>query len=412
MIEYVQRLLLLVISSSLALMPFDCKNSEIDSSAKQGGTVQPLTEHWEKAIPFQQPAEGLTSLSAKECGECHEEIYQEWKASLHAQAWFDPQFQVEWAKDDSLWVCINCHTPLVNQQPFLILGKKDGDYFRPVKQRNPRFDPALRDEGITCAVCHVRDHAVRGPFGDQENAPHAVRKAAEELSEKLCLSCHNVVDVLSPTLVCTFQTGEEWKGSPYAEAGENCITCHMPEIWRPLVEGGPVRATRKHIWIGSGIPKSIQQKGPVEGYVPGLDLRIVSSKKDYRPGEEAYFTALLTNRRAGHFLPTGDPEYFITLDLGLVDGRAKTLLDTTYWIGQKWQWWPKAEKLSDNRLRPLETRAYSFSFVVPESARGLQFMAKVTMHRMTEEVARSAGLAGKYPLKTVTLQQRIAVIRE
>ncbi|MFQ5772281.1 MAG: multiheme c-type cytochrome, partial [bacterium] len=140
-----------------------CNKQEPDRRKTSEAAIQPLTKHWERPIPFQPPPEGLSSLSAEECGECHVEIYREWKTSFHAQAWHDPQFQAEWAKDDSLWVCINCHTPLQNQQVFTILGKKGGDYFQPVKEANPYFDPTLQKEAITCAVCHVRNQTVIGP---------------------------------------------------------------------------------------------------------------------------------------------------------------------------------------------------------------------------------------------------------
>ena len=389
-------------------MTFACQKNKGDSP---GDVIEPLTKHWEKAVPQQKPPRGLKTLSAKECGRCHVEIYQEWKASFHAKAWFDPQFQVEWAKDDSLWVCINCHTPLVNQQQYLILGKQGGDYFRPVKKKNPVFDPELRDEGITCAACHVRDGAVLGPYGNQKDSPHAVRKATpQELTHELCLTCHNVTDVLNPTLVCTFQTGEEWKSGPWARAGETCVTCHMPLIKRPLYPKGPVRVTRKHIWIGSGIPKTMQEKSPVDHYLPGLELRIITSKKRYRPGEQAYLSVLLTNRRAGHFLPTGDPEYFYTVELAVVDSQNAVLQDTTIWIGQKWQWWPVAKKLKDNRLKPLETRIFPFEFAIPEQTTALRFRAVVRTHRMTREIAEQAGLLEIYPLSIVSLKQEVELV--
>lgn len=387
-------------------VPFlGCGNQKTDTKKDE---VQPLAKHWEKPIPFQSPPEGLTSLSAEECGECHEEIYNEWKQSFHAQAWRDPQFQAEWAKDDSLWVCLNCHTPLQNQQEFLVLGKENGDYFKPVRQTNSQFDPELRQEAITCAVCHVRDKVVIGPYGNQEEAPHAVRKDPGHLSQQMCLSCHNVVDAISPMLVCTFQTGEEWKASPYADVGEDCISCHMPTVDRPLVYDGAILPTRKHTWVGSGIPKFDGVKKLLDGYVPGLDVQIVPSKQEYEVGEKAFFKVLLTNQRSGHFLPTGDPEYFITLNLSLLDKEGRILQDTTYRIGQEWQWWPEAKKLSDNRLTPLEQRAYPFSFNIPENVSDLRFQVILTNHRMTEENAESMGLLGRYPLSAVVFEKRVS----
>ena len=45
-----------------------------------------LREDYAKAIPYQQVPVGLKSLKAEECGSCHEEIYEEWKTSIHAHA--------------------------------------------------------------------------------------------------------------------------------------------------------------------------------------------------------------------------------------------------------------------------------------------------------------------------------------
>lgn len=397
--------LIFAVSCSFIFTFPGCGNQETDHQRNQIEEVQLLTKSWEKPIPYQTPPEGLTSLSAEECGECHVEIYREWKASFHAQAWHDPQFQAEWAKDDSLWVCVNCHTPLENQQEFLILGKKGGDYFQPVKQANPRFDRSLREEAITCAVCHVRDKVVIGPYGNHEAAPHAVQKDSGRLSQQMCLSCHNVEDALSPTLICTFQTGEEWRASPYAELGEDCISCHMPRVDRPIIDDGAIRPTRKHTWVGSGIPKFTDQKPLMDGYIPGLDVQIVSSRNTYQTGKTAFFTVILTNQRAGHFLPTGDPEYFITLGLSLIDKEGKALKDTTYRIGQEWQWWPEAKRLSDNRLHPREKRAYSFFFTIPQNDADHKFQVTVTNHRMTDENAEAMGLLGRYPLSAVVFKE-------
>ena len=45
-----------------------------------------LRSDYAHAIPFQKIPEGLTSLKAESCGQCHREIYDEWKTSIHAHA--------------------------------------------------------------------------------------------------------------------------------------------------------------------------------------------------------------------------------------------------------------------------------------------------------------------------------------
>ena len=42
-----------------------------------------LRSDYAHAIPFQKIPEGLTSLKAESCGECHREIYDEWAACSH-----------------------------------------------------------------------------------------------------------------------------------------------------------------------------------------------------------------------------------------------------------------------------------------------------------------------------------------
>ena len=45
-----------------------------------------LRDDYAHAIPFQKIPDGLASLKAESCGQCHREIYEEWKTSIHAHA--------------------------------------------------------------------------------------------------------------------------------------------------------------------------------------------------------------------------------------------------------------------------------------------------------------------------------------
>jgi hypothetical protein len=384
-----------------------CSENKSEQTENRNGQIQPLSKNWEKAIPNQEIPEGLESLSASECGNCHVEIYREWQGSNHAIALQDLQFQAEWAKDDSLWVCLNCHTPLQNQQEYIILGKQGGDYFKPLKQANPHFDPELKEESITCAVCHMRDGEVIGTRGDQTEAPHAVKKDPNFLSYKFCLTCHNITDDLTSTLVCSFQSGDEWMSSPYPKKGRDCISCHMPDVYRPLTSEGAARHTRRHTWIGSAIPKFPGGDNIIDGYKSGLDVAVISSPEKITAEDSVFLTVSVTNQRAGHYIPTGDPEYFVTIDLCLVDKNENTLEDTTFKIGQEWEWWPKARKLSDNRLKPLEQRNYLFAVKTPALLENLYWEIVISSHRMTVENAKFMGLLGKYPIKAIIYQRKI-----
>ena len=120
-----------------------------------------VTEEFERPMDVVVPP-GLRSLSARECGTCHREAYQEWSESMHAHAWVDPYFQVDFEFDRSQQICLNCHTPLRDQQENLVLGFRDREKFQPILSTNESFDAALRDQGVTCAVCHVRDGVIIG----------------------------------------------------------------------------------------------------------------------------------------------------------------------------------------------------------------------------------------------------------
>lgn len=221
--------------------------------------ITPLTKSWEKVIPHQIPAEGLSSLSANECGACHLDIYNEWKNSTHAHAWTDPQYQAELKNNKGLFVCLNCHIPLQNQQEYIVEGLLNGDHHQAVQSKNPNFNATLQSEGITCAVCHVRDEAVIS-VNDNTKAPHKVVKNSKHLSEQLCLGCHNATETLNPMLVCTFETGDEWDKRPERLKDKNCIECHFPTTERAIVYGGQKRTSHFHGLPGSGIAKNSDYK--------------------------------------------------------------------------------------------------------------------------------------------------------
>jgi len=374
-----------------------CGNSGQNEFVLKNDTI-PLTKHWESPIPYQEVPQGLVSLSAKECGTCHQEIYSEWQQSIHAVAFQDLQFQAELKKNNTP-VCLNCHTPLQNQQEFIITGLLNGDYHTPVKTPNPDFDEALQLESITCATCHVRDGNVIGTMGNT-NLPHKTIKDVKFLSEQLCLSCHNVVDKLNLMLACTFETGDEWKNNWALEAGKNCISCHMPVIERSIVDGSPKRKSHSHYFPGSGIPKFNDMK---PGRLDGIEIFEDKLKDAYSEGEKINYTLILKNSYAGHNVPTGDPERFILVTFKILDLEGEILKQEEHRIGESWQWYPEAEKLSDNNLKPLEKRAYDFSYQLPEN--GGSLTVEVTKHRMTKENVEFMGISEEYPLSVLVFRQ-------
>ncbi len=360
-------------------------------------------------FPFTKPPFPVVDLRAETCGRCHQAIYQEWKISTHARAWTDDaQFMAELHKSqkkekDVGWMCINCHTPLFNQLERLVVGLRDGRLDRPVYVKNPTFDPALQKDAITCAVCHVRDGVVLGPYGDiAATAPHRVRKAPELLTSQVCLRCHQASARFPElTLACVFNTGKELAASPYGKEGRTCQSCHMPEVHRSVTNLGTAkRKTRRHWFGGSLIPKrpafAAELATLQKVYPDGMTLRWVKLPKTLEAGEPAVLVAELENAEAGHMLPTGDPERFLHVRVSAHLGD-KLLAERTLRIGSLYRWYPKIELIKDNRLKPKERRRVELRFTTPATgASRVTLRLRASKHRISEKNLAYHNLQGKY----------------
>jgi hypothetical protein len=289
-------------------------------------------------------------------------------------------------------MCINCHIPLQNQQEFIIEGLIEGDIYKPLRTLNPKFDRNLQKEGINCVSCHVRDNVIIGPSGTT-NAPHKTVKNTKFLSENLCITCHNATAVITPTLACTFETGDEWKSGPYF-GEKNCISCHMESTHRENVIGYGKKLSHYHSFAGSGIPKisTVETKT-----LNGLGIYPTELKSSYSQMETIDFSLKIKNEFAGHKVPTGDPERFIKITFTIKNEEGTILTTKTERIGEKWEWYPAAKKISDNNLHPNEERLFTISHKALKKEQ-LKLTVSVTKHRMDKKTAKYNGLDDTYPL--------------
>jgi hypothetical protein len=105
-----------------------------------------------------------------------------------------------------------------------------------------------------------------------------------------------------------------------------------------------------------------------------------------------------TNARAGHRLPTGDPERFVWIEVQAYDAAGAPVGPPfTHRVGQRWEWWPIARKLDDNRLAPGEVR----ELAVPLADGAVAARILASSHRMSEEAAAFHHLDG-YPRSVLT----------
>lgn len=335
-----------------------------------------LRDDYAHAIPFQEVPVGLESLKAEECGRCHQDIYEEWKTSFHAQAYTDPFFQAYWKRDDNVWVCLNCHTPLENQQPTLIQSIPNNRVEKAIQVKNPLYDPAYQQEGVSCAACHVRNGVIFGPFDDSV-APHPTEYDPAFRTTAMCYRCHNVISgPFQFYNVGPCGTYPEYEGEFFMkEKGHICQTCHMPEVSRPVAKGGPIRQGRKHLWRGGHDPEMIKR---------AVAIQVQADPPNPQPGDTVNITLTLINAGAGHKIPTGDPDRHFTVEFYVKDKAGKVLKEQTETMGRWILWQPVIVELYDNRLLPLASRDYKFSYQIPRGRKDLVVEARVRYHILTD----------------------------
>lgn len=336
-----------------------------------------LRSDYAHAIPYQRVPEGLDSLKAESCGTCHQAIYEEWKSSVHAHAVEDPFFQAYWKKDDNIWVCLNCHAPLENQQPTLIRDIPRNRVEKATQEPNPRFDAAYQRESITCAACHVRDGVILGPFEDSA-APHPTKFDPTFRTAQICYRCHNVVSGPAQFYnVGPCGTYAEHEGKFFSqERGLICQSCHMPEVERSVAEGSPIRQGRRHLWRGGHDPEMVKR---------AIGVQVKAEPAHPQPGDHVRLTLTLINAGAGHKIPTGDPDRHFTVEFEVKDEQGRIVDQHHETMGRWILWQPVIVEVYDNRLLPLASRDYLYGYRLPDPPARLTMTARVRYRIQTEE---------------------------
>lgn len=366
-----------------------------------------VSEGFSRPIETGPYPEGFGTWSETLCKACHLEIAQEWETSMHAKAWHDPAFQGYWKHDDRPQVCLNCHTPLRNQQPDLVTGFHDTRKLDPILAPNPDYDEGLRNEGVTCAVCHVQDGVIVGPYADSI-APHPVRQDKSFLDGGgVCRRCHEVEGK---------DPGMFYIGPPcgtYAEVqddpvqGFGCIQCHMPEVERPVAFGGPARKSGRHLWRGGHDPEMVRTAVKIDlddrsrsgdrGGDLDVELRLSNvgagvHGSSVRGATRKGHDGLSALRGAGHTFPTGDPDRFVTVTFVLrntADGRI--VRKEAHTLKRRILWRPVILEFGDDRLHAREERSYRFTGRVPRNFDAYRLDVEVAYHLMTERARKKIG---------------------
>jgi hypothetical protein len=144
---------------------------------------------------------------------------------------------------------------------------------------------------------------------------------------------------------------------------------------------GPDVTLRRHLWFGAGVPKDYAGYDHLraDGFAPGLDVAVQVDP----------LRVSLTNARAGHLLPTADPERFVRVEVRALDAAGAVLGRDVVRIGQTWDWGDAATgraavRLADDRLKPGETRVLTPT--LPDGAD--RWVVEVASVRLTPDNAR------------------------
>lgn len=296
--------------------------------------------------------------TSQTCSSCHQEIYQQWSESIHAQSSYfqDPihkavvdayqTFRLKNGKPKD-YHCANCHTPMASNREELMQATAQLD------QKNP-----THQEGVSCRTCHNmigvesntdfdrpiygKDSIVYGNGSYKKVAPHPVKKFAFKDKNSLCLSCHAHKHNSQGVGICVM--AQEQKGS-------KCIDCHMPVDEKLKV--------RSHHFFGS------RNKSFIKNAV-SLKLKIKKNNLD-----------IILQSNIGHEFPSSQPMRQAAIIIRGFDVQGKQLwtnenelspLDKTLMMvaleskDGKFPvppWMANKQKF-DTRLKALETRKLSF----------------------------------------------------
>jgi len=236
------------------------------------------------------PAADAPSGAPPSCLPCHQSVVDEWRASMHAAAFTDPQVRApDQADNFRKTECLPCHAP----RPVFEYGIEDATR---VVARVPR-----RHDGVDCLACHgLADGSVAASRPGLDGACRPVLRDALS-TQALCAPCHN-----------QHNTHDEWRASPAFAAGETCQSCHMPRVLREGPEAGAPRSGRSHRFLGGR---------DREFALSGLTL-------EHEIADGALFVTL-TNTFAGHNLPTDSRNRALDLVVTLYDLRGQELDEAT-----------------------------------------------------------------------------------
>jgi len=293
--------------------------------------------------------------------------------------------------EDALF-CQTCHAPLTEQLPKIQPAGSGGNI-----EDNPSYQASLREQGLVCAACHVRQHQRFGPpkRPDAPSSPPVVphggvTQTAAFLRSEFCMGCHQFeADGFALNGKLLENTYQEWKASRYAKDGVQCQDCHMPD--------------RRHLWRGIHDPEMVKS---------GVHIELAIKKPTYRPGETLHATLQLTNSGVGHYFPTYvTPRVVVRFELLDQDGKSLSKTAKEAVIGRDVPL-DLSRELFDTRIPPGATFTINYTQKIPRAGRTLRATVTVEPDHFYTEFFQANLANGQMGKGRAQLQQALRHTQE
>jgi hypothetical protein len=315
---------------------------------------------------------GAEPTSSHICGDCHRDIYRMWLESSHATALENPVFMdvlretQDREGEDVRRTCLGCHAPLV---------QVTGDY---------QLAQRVTWEGANCEYCHsivevddskrppdvrIEIGAVkRGPILNASSTGHEVAYSELHDSARVCAPCHEWTNPEGTAIMTTYS---EWQKSQAAADGLSCQSCHMGLTRANVVDPRVKRVAHAEVNL---------HKVPGGHSLEQLHRALAVFISPHREGSNLALEVRLTNKGAGHAVPTGMPGRRVILDVTVETSGGQSFSERRVYekkfagaggepITRDSRFFARGvTMLSDTRIQPDEKRTEEFRFPVPPSA--------------------------------------------
>lgn len=384
--------------------------------------------------------------SADVCNGCHPTIYNQWKGSMHSNAFKDPVFQALWklgekeAGENIRNLCAGCHSAI-------------GTVAQEIKREGDKFiasDVAM--EGVTCDMCHTISESrinesptglpqnasfvinpgdtKRGPYKDSKSPYHKTMYSELHTKSEFCGSCHNVFHPVSNFHIENTYT--EWKFSVYAQKGIQCQDCHMVPVevaietaktlkkpdklpGQPCITGPKRDYMYTHEFIGGNavITKLMGSDKHSEMAIKRLQNAAALEVKfdDIKKGKMGELKVKVINETAGHNLPTSLTEVReMWLEVYIKDEKGKVIFSSgaldkdgnvdesaesfnASAVDEKGHHtvkpWEIARFEYNNTIPPKGFKKVKYNFIVPKDGKKLTAEVKLNYRSYPQKVANA-----------------------